>query len=475
MLLACQYLDMQGLKYSYFVNDNRFHGFTLSPEVLRGYLVISVDFDLVEELPSLVENDVVVISIDHHEIQGTLVEEYKDGELRGIVVNNQYPFEPADNRYQSGAGMVYETFCKIDKNFKSVEREAIVGITLLSDIRPIENPKAKAYLKTTYSSDSTRGYIGYLVAAVTKSDFGFGIPRMDRNFIDYTFSPTLNSMLRFGLTTEAIDLIFGKGLTVNGTKEKQAELVQLMKQRASYLDLENCVIICVDEADFKDCHGVNLSNFIGLLASGIKGVGKSALAFTYKNGAVVRASFRGRYDEVQYRQALCDMGIDAEGHACAFGILNFKPDADTWREINNVIGKLDADHVSTAKVIEVSNLSFVLMSKGYQIATENCYVRDMFRTYFRYVGKKARVVRTTYKSVPFTDEDAKRGLKPDKTSSGQRLKYLRDSNGKPIPKYVEYCIDGKIVKSFGVSIEEGDILPIMEKGTIQLYVRERVR
>ena len=125
MLLACQYLDMQGLKYSYFVNDNRFHGFTLSPEVLRGYLVIAVDFDLVEELPALVENDVVIISIDHHEIQGTLVEEYKDDELRGIVVNNQYPFEPADNRYQSGAGMVYETFCKIDENFKSVEREAM--------------------------------------------------------------------------------------------------------------------------------------------------------------------------------------------------------------------------------------------------------------------------------------------------------------------------------------------------------------
>ena len=27
LLLMCQFCDMQGLKYSYYVNDKRFHGF----------------------------------------------------------------------------------------------------------------------------------------------------------------------------------------------------------------------------------------------------------------------------------------------------------------------------------------------------------------------------------------------------------------------------------------------------------------
>lgn len=474
MLLVCQFLDMYGLRYSYFVNDNRHHGFTLSPEVLQGYLVIAVDFDCVEELDSLVENDVVVLSLDHHEIQAEPVMRYFDNELRAIVINNQYPFEPDDNRYQSGAGVVYEALCEVDSNFISKEREALVGITLLSDIRPIENKKARAYLKTTYSADTTMGYIGYLVSSVTTADFGFGLPKMDRSFIDYTFSPRVNSLLRFGLTTEAINLILGKGLAVEGTKEKQSELVQLMKQRASYLDMSNFVAVGIDENEFSDCKGVCLANFIGLLASDVKGVGKSVLAFTYKNGEIKRASFRGRFDEVQYRQAFVDLGIDAQGHAGAFGILNFKPDTKTWAEINNVIGVLDAGHVQTVKIIDVSNLSFVLMSKGYEIATENCYVRDMYRTYLNYTGKGARIMRTTYKTVPFTDEDAKNGLRPDKTSNGQQMKYLRDADGEPIPKYIEYCVDGKIVKSFGVALEDGVILPIMEKGTIQLYIREKV-
>lgn len=475
MLLTCQFLDMYNLKYSYFVNDNRHHGFTLKPEVLEGYLVIAVDFDCVEEMPELVKHDVVILSLDHHEIQNEPVKCYNSaGELRGLVINNQYPFEPEDNRYQSGAGVVYETLCQVDDNFASAEREALVGITLLSDIRPIENKKARAYLKTTYSSDTTMGYIGYLVSSVTTADFGFGIPKMDRSFIDYTFSPRVNSLLRFGLTTEAINLILGKGLTVEGTKEKQSELVQLMKQRASYLDMSNFVAVGVNENDFKDCGGVCLANFIGLLASDIKGVGKSVLAFTYKDGVISRASFRGRFDDVQYRQEFVKLGIDAQGHAGAFGILNFKPDTKTWSEINKVIGILDSGHVQTVKILDVSNLSFILMNKGYDIATENCYVRDMYRTYLRYTGKGARIMRTTYKLTPFTDEDAKNGLRPDKTSNGQQMKYVRNADGEPIPKYIEYCVDGKIVKSFGVALEDGVILPIMEKGTIQLYIREKV-
>lgn len=476
MLLVCQYLDNMGLQYSYYVNDNRHHGFTLDPLVLEGYLVIAVDFDCVEEMPSLVDNNVVILSIDHHEIQDELVEHYNSlGDLRGLVINNQYPFEPEEDRYLSGAGVVYELFCKITPEFKSVEREALVGVTLLSDTRPIENKKARQYLSTTYSADTTMGYIGYLVASVVKADFGFGIPKLDRSFIDYTFSPLVNSLLRFDLTSEAVDFIFGKGLVTTDTRERQSELVLNMRERASYLEMENLIIVGVDENDFPEYQNVCLANFIGLLASNVKGTGKSVLAFTFKNGVVTRASFRGRFDEVQYRQAFVDLGIDAQGHAGAFGILNYQPSVEKSHELNRVIGELDAGHVQTSKVLPVSNLSFILFDKGYDIASENCFVRDMFRTYIKYNGKGARLVRTTYRYVPFTEEDAKRGMRPNKTIEGQKVRYALDADGNPIPKYMEYCVDGKTVKSFGLPLEEGVILPIMEKGTIQLYVRDQVK
>ena len=148
MLLVCQYLEMKGLTYSYYVNENRQHGFFLNPEKVKGYLVIAVDFDLIEELDDVINSGAVVICFDHHDICEEPVIRYKDDELVAVVVNNQYPFEPADNRYLSGAGVTYESLCTITPEFKSKEREALVGITLLSDICPIENEKARRYLKT---------------------------------------------------------------------------------------------------------------------------------------------------------------------------------------------------------------------------------------------------------------------------------------------------------------------------------------
>ena len=61
--LMCDFCDMFGLKYKYFVNEHRHHGFTLSPSVLNGYLVylymylgiyLYLSFFLVEQLERVV-------------------------------------------------------------------------------------------------------------------------------------------------------------------------------------------------------------------------------------------------------------------------------------------------------------------------------------------------------------------------------------------------------------------------------------
>ena len=473
MLLVCQFLSERGYQYSYYVNDNRKHGFMLDADKLSGYFVIAVDFSIsYSKMQELVDHDVAVLCMDHHNIQDEFIHiKSSVNDTEGIVFNNQYCFEPEEDKYQSGAGVVYECLSACYPEFQSKEREALVGITLLSDIRPIENEKARKYLKTLFTADTSDGYIGYLLQSVLDTDYNFGLPRMDRNFVDYTFSPRVNALLRFGRKNEAIDFILGKGLSGSNPKPLQSQLLNDMKMRSSVLDLENITILGIDANDFEDYH-VDITSFIGLLCSDVKGTGKSTLGFVYDNGVVTRASFRGRYDDIGYLSGFKSLGIEADGHSGAFGITTFNPTRDTWDRIDKMIGDLDSHHKTTVTIHEVTNLSLFLNQKGEKIAENNCYVRDMYRTYIKYKGSNAQEIKHTYRTEEFSPDDYALGVQADFEYKGVKYKYLRDKDGNKITKYIEYVVDGKKVKSFGVSIYDGLILPVLEKGYIQLYIRE---
>lgn len=472
LLFMCQFCDKLGLKYSYYVNPNRKHGFLLDVEKIKGYMVIASDFTITEsEMQNLVNNDVVILSTDHHECQSSFIDVHSDT-AEGVVINNQYPFEPEEDRYLSGAGVFYELVCSIYPEFKSIEREALIGVTLLSDVRQIENNKAKKYLRTTYTIDTNIGYINYLVSNCVGTDYGFGMPKLDRNFIDYSLSPKINAMLRFNKTTEAINFILGKGVTSNNCKEVQATLIAEMNEKASVLSLPSVDIVAVNELDFVE-YNTSITNFIGLLCSNWKDKhnNKSVLGLVYENGKITRASFRGKYDDVYYLIGFKDLGINAQGHPTAFGIVDFEPTTDLWVQINDLVTDLELSHTPTITVIETTNLALTVTMKGMDIANSNCYVRDMYRTYIKYTGNNIRVNKMTYKKVKFTDDDFISGTIPDEVTRGVNYKYLRDDNGQPIPKYIEYIIDGRTVKSFGVRVEDGGwILPMLDKGYLQLLV-----
>lgn len=477
LLLMCQFAEMQGLKYSYYVNSDRYHGFQLSLDQLQGYLVIASDFTITEdEAQAIVDNNIALLSTDHHDVQDEFIHVYGKCGAEGVVINNQYPFEPEDNRYQSGAGVFYELICELYPEFKSKEREALVGVTLLSDMRPIENTKAEKYLKTTYSINSEVGYIDYLISSCLSSDFGFGKPKFDRNFIDYNLSPTINALLRADRTDDAVKFILGGGLTTFDAKGLQKQLLADMYVRADIYPFNNVVYLIVRATDFFD-YNIKISSYIGLFCNDYKDKheGISVLGLVVENGHVVRTSFRGRYDDIHYRSAFRSLGLKAEGHAGAFGILDFKPDTDLWYQIDDLVGDLEANHTPTIKVINASNLAFVLNRDGARVALSNCYVRDMYRTYFKYTGSNAKIIKQTYKTVEFTNEDYIKGVVPDIKIQGVSYKYLRDENNEPITKYIEYLVDGRKVKSFGDKIEDGLILPILEKGYMQLYVRGELK
>lgn len=468
---------MQGLKYSYYVNSDRFHGFQLSLSQLEGYLVIASDFTITEnEAQAIVDNNIVLLSTDHHDVQDKFIHVFGNCGAEGVVINNQYPFEPDDNRYQSGAGVFYELICEIYPEFKCKEREALVGVTLLSDMRPIENSKAERYLKTTYSVNSEVGYIDYLISSCLNSDFGFGRPKFDRNFIDYNLSPTVNALLRADRTDDAVKFILGGGLTTFDAKGLQKQLLNDMYVRADVYPFNNMIFLITRASDFFD-YNVKLSSYIGLFCNDYKDKheGISVLGLVIENGRVVRTSFRGRYDDIHYRSAFKNLGLKAEGHAGAFGILDFKPDTDMWYQIDDLVGELEENHTPTINIIKASNLAFALNRDGARVSLNNCYVRDMYRTYFKYTGNNVKIVKQTYKTVEFTNEDYSNGVVPDQKVRGVDYKYIRDENGEPVIKYIEYLVDGRKVKSFGEKIEDGLILPILEKGYMQLYVRGELK
>lgn len=475
LLLMCQFCDMLGIKYSYFVNDDRYHGFTIEHSRLKGYLVIAADFTITEaEAQALVDNDVCLLSTDHHECQSRLID-VKSETAEGVVINNQYPFEPEDNRYQSGAGVFYELACELFPEFESAERDALVGVTLLSDMRPIENDLARRYLKKTYTSDPQVGYIHYLISCCLNNDFGFGVPKFDRNFVDYTLSPTINALLRANKTSSAVDFILGRGLKHRGTKDFQKMLLQEMHAEADVMELSNYTILRIDSYKFAK-FGVKISGYIGLLCNDYKDKHKniSTLGIVVDNGHVVRSSFRGKYDDIHYLSGFRNLGIHADGHPTAFGIKDFWPNAELWQEIDDLIGDLEVHHQTTVRIVNAANLAVIMTKSGMNMAMENGYVRDMYRSYIKYTGKNIKVAHQTYQTEELTVEEAHSGVKPDVVKGGVGYKYVRDKNGQLIPKYIEYMVDGRRVKSFGVAVEDGLILPILEKGYINLYVRPQI-
>lgn len=472
LLFMCQFCDMLGLKYTYFVNDDRYHGFTIKHDSIRGYLVIAADFTITEvEAQALVDNDICLLSTDHHECQSEFIDVASET-AEGVVINNQYPFEPEDTRYQSGAGVFYELACELFPEFKDPTRDALVGVTLLSDMRPIENAKARRYLKKTYSCDPEEGYVNYLISSCLDNDFGFGMPKFDRNFIDFTLSPTVNALLRANKTQAAINFILGRGLANHDAKGFQRMLLREMYAEVEIMPLANYTILRIDSYKFEK-FGVKIAGYIGLLCNDYKDKHNnvSVIGIVIDNGRIVRASFRGKYDDIHYKSGFRNLGIRAEGHAVAFGIQEFYPDAQMWQDIDDLIGDLEVHHHQTAKIVEAPNLAIVMTRSGMSMATENCYVRDMYRTYIRYTGKNVRVIRQTFQTEEMSLEELRAGARVELVKDGINYKYVRDATGQPIPKYIEYSVDGRKVKSFGVPVEEGLILPILEKGYICLYVR----
>lgn len=439
--MACCALSMKKIGFSWYINTNRGHGFLLDTNMVRGKKILCVDFQIpYEKLKELVDAGCDILSFDHHE-NGENFIEYDNGVNKGIIINNQFSDEDDDGRYLSGAGVVFESFVGyFGDDFDTRENRSLVGLTLLTDIRDIENINARLYLQELYNHPY-KGYIKYLIEnTLGEADYGYGVPRMDRNYVDYVFSPVINSCLRFNREDMVVKFILGSGYINLEFHDMQKKLVASMMKYSKVVKMNNLNVVIIDTKPYKGMMEYNyLSNFVGLIASQFLDGSRSAIAYLVDGKEVGRASFRGRVNGLDYLSRI-EKIIDGVGHGSAFGIRSLKPSKSLFVKVDNICKEMEESEDFSVDYINTQNFSMVANSKGYTIGVENIYCLSQHRRYIRYTGNN---IKTRKKSNTFQ----------------------------------EYDIDGFSVKCFDENLNpKGDlIMPIIERGVLCYYLNKEYK
>lgn len=491
LFLMAKFVEMMGVKdYTHFVNEKRKHDWEIPAERLNGYLVISADFTVPKDvLRELTDNNVVVLASDHHEINDADefigITSEKTG-AEAIFITNQYSFEPDDKRFLSGAGVFYELVCAVYPQFECHLYKALVGITLLSDIRDTNNDYAKDYLKATYTLSTTEPYAKYLLNTLKNSSYNtFGRPTITRGFIEYNLNPVVNALLRFDRLDEAIEFILGRGLDGGKSRHQaQKDLIASVLGKNLDTDYGRLLLLPIQDSEFRaEFPFADPTNFIGVIANSLKDKkNESVLGIVVRDGKVVRASFRGLYSKLGYRDSF-NRNVEhmtASGHRAAFGVSlddELYESEQAWESflssLVDTIEDIETEYESKNSEFKIIELNRMFVGNTQEmlrnIAMENIYLNDEYRTYIRYTGKSYVEVKKTYKTRPLTEDEKEKGFKPDIIADN--LVYIKDSFGNKIPKYIEYLVEGRTIKSLnGISIESGLIQPFMGDSGLEFNI-----
>lgn len=471
----------------YYVNANRGHGFQLEKTEVANKFVVGVDFGITsKEVEELTKQGTTIVVFDHHDCEDDVIL-YDNGkrlnyyevkrnpeQLKslinkqgvGILINNQYPRDPEDlslprekgenpaSRYLSGAGVVFESVLTFltnhmpdkVKQWNTQEQRAMVGWTLLSDVRDIESPYAKLYLQELYTYEKnlngvlTDPYVNVILMLnrirliLRKKNkyeaVKFGKIYLDRTCMDFSLSPLMNANFRFDRGDDVIQLFWGgywrdknKKLTNLASLENflPIDIEAHQKQKALKKDIETYVeehntghyygennSLYVFTIDIADQIKINktisledkeaLTNFVGLVCNA-KRTKNSVIGCVLENGKLLRASFRGQY-QANYKDALMEGGyLEGAGHGGAFGIRSLDLSEENLNNIARVCAEIDKNIPNNKKpVIKVNNMASFCMSRGrdgvskaYEVAFENMFHLDENKVCLQYTGPDKHV------------------------------------------------------------------------------------
>lgn len=424
------------------LNENRSHGvdFTLFDKECG---IINVDSSILySQLKDIQEKPISVLSLDHHSVS-TLP---KEQETRYLTVNDRtvvFSFQYNDIEKQwkqfdflSGAGVVWLFLKMVDPNYNADDMERYVGITLLSDNCPIENPLARGILEKMYQTKAKEiPFIHNNLNKFFATVWDNPESNLDRHTVDFIISPVINAALRCGETYTIINAICDSDrYTLPLRKELQKSIRDILTEHIEVLYDEEFKVIILN-GPITDKHSRYETNMLGLIANRIlNDTHKSCLILYLLNGKLTRGSFRGFGQKIDYLEILQQFGFNVEGHKAAFGILGLPPTID-WESIGRTIKILEDLNPNTSNIVELQNLKLNL-DFIHQIAYENQFLLSPNKIKIKYKGL------------------------------GSTLKIKRKT-------YIVYDVNGIEVKGFheDLTMDNGWIIPILKSGTLE-YILE---
>ena len=391
-------------------------------------LIINVDSSISgKEMQMLVDNGCFVISLDHHELEldGYLKDQRhfscsesympSDGfgvemsyKGRGVIINNQYEDEPSELRFWSGTGVTLQAMCYILGVEPKKEHLVMHGISLLSDVRDIENPLARELLELTYKTPLYDLPLINKLARVSNSEvpeiFRKNVTHLDRVFIDYTLSPFINASYQLNLGEFLFDLVSTKKTQGMVVKETRRKIVENLKQsikikRFSRLTLLLLDLSWIEESDVEELYDFSYTSFLGLVANSFLKEGKTVAIFANDKGKFVRGSVRGVSHHIDYRSIFGKKWFTVKGHQGAFGIteIDGKPNFDL---INKTIEQLESNLEVKSNVIKMKNL-LDNQAELIKIAYENQFLLSQNQVGIKYKGLHYSVKNETAKTVTY--------------------------------------------------------------------------
>lgn len=444
-LIALFFKKMK-IPYQYYINENRQHGFLLPiTEKFKGYTILAVDFAMSkEQIQALTEVGADIVCIDHHE-----TEEFEDvcyinnsNGCEGVLINNQYSFEPEEHRYLSGAGMVYAVFKALFKDFDTKDARAMVGWSLLSDIRQIENEGAAGFLRDTYSWETPIG-ARLLKLCAREREFGFGEPIIDREFVDFELSPKFNSLFRLNQGDIAIGLFEGTkavNYSLNLVVKLQKDCIKQIEKTIKTEEYPALSVGYLDIDLIKVAGAYSITNFIGVTASRkVDEVRKTVLYLCEQGGKLVRGSVRGMCDTVDYLSLFKKYGFDCAGHKIAFGLKKI-PETFDLEALSAEIAILEKEELGkkNEQITPVYNLGMYKSFSPREVAMYNMFVRTTKKKMFKYMGNNIKITER--------------------------------------PNSRLFVVDGVNVQAFDkiMDLDTGYILPVLSKNYLNFYLVKRV-
>ena len=316
-----RFLETQGAisRTGFIINGSKEHGinekhvkYTYNNSNLGLFIILDSSSNELEYIKGM-NCDVLVV--DHHELSHReLFGDTAGGKY--VIINNTI----GSNEYEADKNMscglvtyellrLYEEDMCIDPVIEPMRLYQWAGITLLSDVISLNNPRNQWYIDNTLLNQYMEIGLQSILNQVNPYR-----SVLDKNMVLYSIVPLVNVAIRTGNSAEALDIILNKPKDIlNLSKYRDIQIEIVNNEISNLCHGDSYVLVTLDNSKY--------ANYTGLIASKLCGqFNKNCAVFILEDG-IAKGSFRGRLLGIDYRRCFEEYGdgVFAQGHRTAFG------------------------------------------------------------------------------------------------------------------------------------------------------------